>query len=221
MRENGALGAGWGGNWGWYLLGMSRGCRPLSSKAEERVLLNSIEGTYVLRNRALATTGLKTALRVSELLALKVNDVFDVQTGRFKPRVYLVRRNLKGKKTGRSIPLNKTAAFALGRWFVVLRRKGVLHPDLPVFLSRQGGVPRPIDRSIAFRVMKAAAGKAGLEDGIGTHTWRKTAARRAYEASGHDLIAVGRILGHASILTTVDYLSWDLDTKADNLLRKL
>ena len=221
MRLNGALGFDEGGNWGRYLFGMSRGCRPLSSKTEERVLLNSIAGTSVLRNRALATTGLKTSLRVSELLALRVGDVFDTQTGRFKPRIYLFRRNLKGKKSGRSIPLNKVAAFALGRWFVALRRKGVLQPELPVFLSRQGGVPRPIDRSVAFRLMKAAARKAGLADGIGTHTWRKTAARRAYEASGHDLIAVSRMLGHRSVLTAIAYLSWDLDTKADNLLRAL
>jgi integrase len=201
---------------------MSRGCRPLSSKAEERVLLNSIEGTYALRNRALAITGLKTSLRVSELLALKVEDVFDPTTGRFKSRIYLVRQTLKGRKSGRSIPLNKTAAFALGRWFVALRKNGVpLRPELPVFVSRQGGKSRAIDRSVAFRVMRAAARKGGLEDGIGTHSWRKTAARRAYEASGHDLLAVSRILGHTSVLTTVAYLSWDLDTKADGILRSL
>jgi len=201
---------------------MSRGCRPFADTGEEQLLLNGIEGTFVLRNRALCITGLKTSLRVSELLALRVGDIFDVQSGRFKPRIYLVRRNLKGKKSGRSIPLNKTAAFALGRWFVALRQKGLpLHSDLPVFLSRQGGVPRAIDRSVAFRVMQAAARKADLADGIGTHTWRKTAAKRAYEASGHDLIAVSRMLGHRSILTTVDYLSWDLDVKTDGLLRSL
>lgn len=222
MRENGALGAGWEEIGGRYLFGMSRGCRPLEDKAEEQALLQSIEGTFALRNRALCITGLKTSLRVSELLALKVSDVFDVQTGRFRPRVYLVRKNLKGKKSGRSIPLNKTAAFALGRWFVALRRNGVsLQADLPVFLSRQGGVPRAIDRSVAFRVMKSAARKAGLEDGIGTHTWRKTAAQAAYRASGHDLLAVSKLLGHRQIGTTVAYLSWNLDAKADRLMMEL
>ena len=39
---------------------------------------------------------------------------------------------------------------------------------VPVFVSRQGGTLRAIDRSVAFRVMPAAARKAGLEDGIGT-----------------------------------------------------
>ena len=184
--------------------------------------MDNLDGAYVSRNKALVVAGLKTALRVSELLAWKEGDVLDLSTGRFKPRIYLARKNLKGRKSGRSIPFNRAAAFCIGRWLVELRRRGVpLHHDLPLFLSRQGTDFRAIDRSTAFRIMQTAARKAGLPDGVGTHTLRKTAAKRAYAASGHDLLAVMKFLAHRQITTTVTYLSWELEEKSDRLIMGL
>lgn len=56
----------------------------------------------------------------------------------------------------------------------------------------------------------ALAGEAGIQD-MSTHRLRKAAALRLYEASGHDLNRVRKLLGHADPKTTIRYLEVDED----------
>jgi site-specific recombinase XerD len=49
---------------------------------------------------------------------------------------------------------------------------------------------------------------AGISGKLGTHAMRKTFASRVYELLGHDLVKTQRALGHASINSTVAYLSF-------------
>ena len=57
------------------------------------------------RDKALFILGLKTGLRVSELLSLKVGDVY--QYGRLADMVYVERKHMKKKLEGRAIPLQQ------------------------------------------------------------------------------------------------------------------
>lgn len=182
-------------------------------KSEIKNLLGAFEGRYRLRNHAMVQTGLYTGLRLGSVLSLKVGDIWDGK--RFRERVRVARRNLKGKFAGIDLPLHPAARFALGRWLATLRSRGVkLTSDMPIFLSREGGV-RSLSRRRAQEIVQEAASRAGLGFGVSTHSWRKTFAGRLYEATGHNILLVSRALHHRQLSTSIHYLTWKLNEKAD------
>ena len=189
-----------------------KGARPFASDEETVKFLRAIRGSFATRDRAVATLGLKCGGRITSLLSLRINDVF--QGGHFVDRIYFRRANRKGKREGQSVAFHPALRMALGRWLVEVRRKkGDLDGRAFLFESRKSG--RPIGRKTYWEIMAAATREAGLKPGISTHTLRKTVAQKVYEASGHCLLTTGRVLGHKSIATTAAYLGNGLDGKAD------
>jgi len=95
-----------------------KGARKLSDD-EVSILANSFSGKYAVRNRTLFILGCCTGGRVGELLSLNVGDVW--QFGRPVDAIYFERRNTKGKKEGRRIPLVDDAQEAIAeliRWLM-------------------------------------------------------------------------------------------------------
>src|SRR4029434_4477281 len=83
-----------------------------------------------------------------------------------------------------------------------------------VFESRKRGKDsssRGISRQQAWYVIKTAAKRAGLAhiERIGTHSLRKSAARRFLEASGNDMAKTAAFLGHRKPATTSAYILHD------------
>lgn len=195
-----------------------KGSRPFTNDTEIAHFRAALRGRYSVRDRAVLALGLATGARISELLALRIGDVF--RDGRFVERIYFSRRSRKGKVEGHSLPLRKAACLSVGRWLVILRRRsGVLQPHQLLFQSRKGGAIGP---KTFWSIMKTASESARLAPGLSTHGLRKTVAHRAYERSGHDLLLVGKILGHrGDVRTTAAYLGWGLDAKADAVLVSL
>lgn len=202
---------------GRYLSSMHTGARPLSPR-EIKSLLVAFDGDFALRNRAIVQLGLYTGLRLGSLLKLRVGDVFDGH--RFLPRIRVARRNLKGKKAGLDMPFHPAARFALGRWLVIMRRHGLpLDATKPLFPSREGG--HCLSRRRAQEIIKEAAARARLGFGVSTHSWRKTFASRLYESTGHNLLLVSRALHHRQLSTSIHYLSWKLEEKAEEAIMAL
>ena len=83
-----------------------RGSKPLTEE-EIRALVNNLGPA----DKALFLLGLKTGFRISELLSLTVGDV--VSNGKIKDRVTVQRRNMKGKKSSRTVLLHEEARQAL------------------------------------------------------------------------------------------------------------
>ena len=178
-----------------------KGARELSDD-EVIILAHSFCGKYAVRNRALFILGCCTGARISELLSLNVGDVW--QFGRPVDAVYFERRNTKGKKEGRSIPLLSDAQAAITELIHWLEVEGfsTLKTD-PLFPSQKGG---RLKRRQALQVIDDAKNSAQLTGKVTSHSCRKTFAHRVFRNAGN-LYTVKEALGHRSISTTEQYLT--------------
>jgi len=193
------------------------GARPFRDKAEISKLITHIQGRFAARDTAMIILAKRTGLRISELLSITLGDVYDGR--RFHETFQVQRRNTKGKREGRRLPLHHEAKMAIARWLVELRREGVaLDAHRPLFVSRQGAGSRPIGRKMAHRIITKASARAGLAAGISCHSTRKYVAQEVYRMSGHCLIRTAAVLGHrGGVATTWRYIR-GIATGAESLL---
>ena len=181
-----------------------KGSRPLTT-SEVDAVLESFTGRHATRDKALFVLGIKSGFRVSEILSLRIGDVW--QGGAPVNRVYVARRNMKRKAEGRCVILHPQAKAALTDWIAELREQGRADPECVVFQS-QKDTSRPISRVQAYRVLRRAYDKNEMQGQLGTHSMRKTFADRVYDHLDHDLVKTQRALGHKNINSTVSYLSF-------------
>jgi integrase len=183
-----------------------RGCRPLTDD-EIVAVLSSLSGRNGYRDRALFTLAIKSGLRITCLLSLRIEDVWDGDVLRH----FTVRKaTVKGKQAGFVHPMHPVAAAAL-REYIEHRCIGLLG-SAPLFRSAKrfpDGSPRPLDRTSAWRTFKRAYRAAGLRGNVACHSTRKTYAQKVYNALGHDLIATQQAMHHSSVTSTIQYLSFE------------
>lgn len=113
---------------------------------------------------------------------------------------------MKGRRAGFDMPLHPQAATALHDYLDTLSDAS---PTGYVFPGRRPGTR--LSKTAGWRAIKRAfraAGIVGAPTEIGTHTLRKTFAQLIYEALGHDLVRRSYALRHASVATTIKYLSF-------------
>ncbi len=152
------------------------------------------------RNKAIIETLYGCGLRVTELVGLKLSNLF-FQAG-------FIRVVGKGDKE-RIVPIGQEAQNAI-QWYIEGARvplkikKG--QEDI-VFLSRNG---RQLTRVMVFFICKELASLAGVRKKISPHTFRHSFATHLVEA-GADLRAVQDMLGHESITTTEIYTHMSRD----------
>ena len=159
--------------------------------------LSTPEGT---RNRAMLETLYSSGLRVSELLELKLSNLYE-DMGFLKVAG-------KGDKE-RLVPIGRDALK-----HIQLYREGVRchltikkgHEDY-VFLNRRGA---KLTRVMVFTIIKDLTAKAGIQKTVSPHTFRHSFATHLIEG-GADLRAVQEMLGHESITTTEIYTHLDRD----------
>ena len=178
-----------------------KGTRPLSN-AEIRKVAENFNGTFAVRNRTLFVLGVSTGGRISELLALKVADVY--QNGAAVTDLLFDLNIVKGGEVSRAVPVNvdgRTAIEALIAWHV--EHYGNIDVKRALFPSRQGD--GAMNRRTAHGVLKTAFEAAGLNGKVATHSMRKSFAQRLYEETG-DIFAVQEVLGHKNVATTQAYL---------------
>ena len=165
------------------------------------------------RDRCLITAQWFTGFRVSEILSLKVGSVF--RSGEVVSKIGVAPRNLKGGY-GRTrwIPVLPELRRVLESYLGWLGRRFELAPEMPLFVSRstaKSGVLRALTRESARCIMHAAYAAAAIEnDGrLGTHTLRKTWARKVYKNSGNDIMVLKSALNHSDVSVTQKYLEAD------------
>ena len=180
-----------------------KGTRPLDNDEIRRVS-GCFTGTFEVRNRGLFMFGVSTGGRISELLSLRVGDVY--QNDRPVTDLLFDKSIVKGKEVSRAVPLNvdgRNAIAALVNWH--RDRYGDIDDNRPLFPSRNGKGQQPMSRRTAHNVFKDAFEAAGLNGHLATHSLRKSFAQRLYDRTG-DIFAVQEMLGHRNVATTQKYL---------------
>ena len=154
-----------------------------------------------LRNRAIVETLYACGLRVSELVNLKITNLF-LEANFLK----VVGKNNKE----RLVPIGSEAVKYLNMYLDHARsRQENIRPGEEnfVFLNRRG---RHLTRIMVFYIIKELAELAGVAKNISPHTFRHSFATHLVEG-GADLKAVQDMLGHESITTTEIYTHLDTE----------
>lgn len=146
------------------------------------------------RNKVIIEVLYATGMRVSELISLKLSDIYFEEA--------LIKVTGKGNKQ-RFIPIHQNALHLLNIYINEIRSKfyDEKRSKNYVFLNRRG---TPLSRVMVFTFIKKYAEAAGIQKKISPHTFRHSFATHLVEA-GADLRAVQDLLGHESILTTEIY----------------
>jgi integrase/recombinase XerD len=150
------------------------------------------------RNRAIIETLYSCGLRVSELVDLRLNQLF------FDDE--FIRVIGKGDKE-RLVPISGKAVKEITFYFEHTRNTQRIQKDFEnyVFLNKNG---KKLTRVMIFTIIKRLAARIGLEKNISPHTFRHSFATHLVEG-GADLRAVQQMLGHESIITTEIYTHLD------------
>lgn len=158
------------------------------------------------RNKAIIETIYSCGLRVSELINLKISNLY------FKEG--FIRIIGKGNKE-RLIPISQKATKEIKLYFEDRNKLSINpeHEDI-LFLNRRG---RQLTRVMVFTVIKRLAEKAGLSKDISPHTLRHSFATHLIEG-GADLRAIQEMLGHESIITTEIYTHLDREYLRDTII---
>ena len=161
----------------------------------DSVDLSKVEGQ---RNKAMIETLYSCGLRVSELVNLKITNLFLDQG--------YVKVEGKGNKE-RLVPVSGKAVEEIETYLANYRKKLNVAKDSEniLFLNRRG---KKLSRVMVFTIIKGLAEKAGIKKSISPHTFRHSFATHLING-GADLRAVQEMLGHESILTTEIYTHLD------------
>ena len=158
------------------------------------------------RNRAMVEVMYGCGLRVSELVTLRLSNLF-FDDG-------FIKVVGKGNKE-RLIPIGKTAINAVNQYVEGKRKllKIKKGEEDYVFLNRRGA---HLTREMVFMLVKKWAAAAGIDKTVSPHTFRHSFATHLIEG-GADLRAVQEMLGHESITTTEIYTHLDQDYLRTNI----
>lgn len=150
------------------------------------------------RNRAMLETLYGCGLRVSELVSLKISDLF-FEEG-------FIKITGKGNKQ-RFVPIAPSTQKYINLYRISIRNHMAIAKGFEdtLFLNRRG---KQLTRAMIFTILKTLAVKINLSKNISPHTLRHSFATHLLE-NGADLRSIQMMLGHESITTTEIYVHLD------------
>ncbi|MEK9755655.1 MAG: site-specific tyrosine recombinase XerD [Bacteroidota bacterium] len=162
-------------------------------------IINSIDDNHPFskRNRAIIEVLYGTGIRVSELIDIKLSNIF------FDEKILKVKG--KGDKE-RFVPIGNVASNSI-RTYLEERVNNKIEPKYSdiLFLNRYG---RQLTRAMIFKIIKDLCKISGIEKKISPHTLRHSFATHMLK-NGADLRSIQLILGHENITTTEIYTHLD------------
>lgn len=161
-----------------------------------------------LRDKAILEILYSSGARVSEVVAINVNDVAVVAAGGEEIRIVKLRG--KGGKE-RVVPLGSYSVKAIDDYLVrvrpLLASKGSTGKSEALFLNQRGS---RMSRQSTWQIVVDAAKHIGLREGISPHVLRHSFATHLLDG-GADIRVVQELLGHSSVTTTQIYTLITID----------
>lgn len=183
---------------------------PLKKQKDIEKIKQYFMGHSSKRNYALFVVGINVGLRASDLVKLKINDVYDIAAKKCKDTVKVV--ELKTGKD-REFVLNKVAQDAITLY---LSERGSVLADDWLFLSQKKS---KLDVKSVNRLIRDTCKELGIKGRYGSHTLRKTFGYHAYmkniQRDPGFINTLQVLLNHSSARTTLRYIDIDREKIAD------
>ena len=167
------------------------------------------------RNELLIILGLNTALRISDILSLEWDSVYNFDKKEYRDHIIIIEQ-----KTGKvsQIYLNSNVLDALRKYKEYLNQNNkTIEPDTFIFNHSNKNVA--ITRTQAFRIIKEAADYYDISGVISCHSLRKTFGYHAWKQGVPPALLV-TVFNHSSFDITKRYLGIEQDDK-DQIFKKI
>jgi integrase len=174
---------------------------PIRSPKKIAQIKNLLKGQNRYRDLLLFTVGINTALRVSDLLSLRIGDFLDLD-GTVRERFWI--REAKRNKRN-DIIINDSIVLALTEYRSAYPNAETDPRHFTFFNTKTHDYGSPITRKQAWKVITTLCHEVGLQGNYGTHTLRKTWGYHARQ-HGVDLALIMHKLNHNSLAYTHRYL---------------
>lgn len=169
--------------------------QPIRDKEDVRALAVFFLEKGELRNYALFMLGVHTALRISDILRLRWDDVYDFRTGEIIIEFPVVESKTKKPKT---LALHDDAVKALKMLAAEKAAPGR-------FVIENAKTGKAISRVQAYRIIRAASDKLKFRKPVSCHSLRKTFGYHAWK-DGVDHLLIMTIYNHSSVEITKLYI---------------
>ena len=168
----------------------------LSTNEIDKIILQASLTKFGTRNQTMIEVMYSCGLRVSELIEMKISNIFFDES--------LIKVLGKGKKE-RFVPLSSIAKKLLYNYIEFERRESKFDKQSVdiVFLNNRGG---KLSRIMLYNIINDAALAAKINSKISPHTLRHSFATHLIE-NGADIISIQKMMGHENIVTTEKYLN--------------
>jgi len=169
---------------------------PIRSPLQVQALLAYYKERNELRNQVLLTLALHTALRISDILKLSYNDVYDFSAQQVRKQITLTE-----SKTGKSkiVAMHTNIRKALKSYL----SQAYFSPSTPLILNIT--TSKAISRVHAYRLISAAAKAVDILQNVSCHSLRKTFGYHAWK-DGVSPAVIMEIYNHSSLAITRRYL---------------
>ena len=174
---------------------------PIRDRKKIAQIKNQLRGQRRYRDLLLFVVGINTALRISDLLELRIEHFINDQQ-RIRNRFW-IKEHKRGKR--QEVVINNSIREVLEEYLAAHPSILTDHKHFIFFNTKANSFMQPIRRGQSWKVITTICRQVGLRGNFGTHSLRKTWGYHA-RMQGVDLALIMHKLNHESIAYTKRYL---------------